>query len=123
MERTGARPLNERERGLLDAALAHDFVGVEALRAQTVGVQARPGCSCGCGTIELVPQDQEAPRSSAASPVPAEGRVRDGEGNEIGGLLVFVRDGLLDSLEVYSYDEPPLPLPDPGRVDWQVFPR
>lgn len=45
----------------------------------------------------------------------AEGRILDANGEDIGGLLLFVEAGLLGSLEVYSY-EGPLPLPAPDRV-------
>ncbi len=65
---------------------------------------------CGSGTIELIPRGDDLPRSDAGSPVPVEAQVLDAQGNEVGGLLLFVRDALLDSLEVYSHDEP-LPLP------------
>ncbi|HEU4946745.1 MAG TPA: hypothetical protein VFT31_06295 [Kribbella sp.] len=41
---------------------------------------------------------------------------------DIGGLLLFVKDGLLSSLEVDSYDEP-LPLPEPRQVIWENVPR
>jgi len=54
--------------------------------------------------------------------VPAEGQVVDSAGNELGGLLLFLQDGSLASLEVYSYDEP-LPLPAPETVRWVTINR
>ena len=72
---TDRRPLQPVERALLDAFLAVDFRGVEALRAQAPGTTATSGCSCECGSLNLFP-DPGAPRSTAASPVPVEGPVR-----------------------------------------------
>lgn len=80
-------------------------------------VSASPGCTCGCGTIDLhVPDD--GPPSSASSPVPVEGTVVGAGGEPIGGLLLFVDDGRLSSLEVYSLVDDPLPMPLPERVQW-----
>ncbi len=45
--------------------------------------------------------------------------MRNAAGDEVGGLLLFIRHGLLESLEVYSYDEP-LPLPLIGDVDFDA---
>lgn len=115
-------PLTQNERALLEALLAHEFAGVESLRAQVGAAQAKRGCQCGCGTIEFVFNDEGLPLADGPSPVPAEGRVLDATGEDIGGLLLFLEAGLLGSLEVYSYDEP-LPLPTPDRVLWDVVPR
>ena len=112
-------PLSSSERALLLDLLAHDFAGVEALRVQARAVAAVPGCGCGCGTIELTPLGTDLPRSDAESPVPVAGDVLDAEGEPVGGLLLFVGDGLLSSLEVYSEaDVDPLPLPRADRVRW-----
>lgn len=110
-------PLSADERALLDGFLAHDFVGVGALREQAHHVTAKRGCECGCGTIEFVPDGTNVPRSEAANPVPVDGIVRDTKGDEVGGLILFVRDGILQSLEVYSHADP-LPLPRLEQVAW-----
>jgi hypothetical protein len=115
-------PLTQNERALLDALLAHEFAGVESLRAQLGSAQAKRGCQCGCGTIEFVFSGEGLPLADGPSPVPAEGRVLNATGEDIGGLLLFLEAGLLGSLEVYSYDDP-LPLPTPDRVLWDVVPR
>jgi hypothetical protein len=122
MGSTDQRRLSQGERALLDDLLAHDFAGVEPLREQARNVVASTGCGCGCGTINLAPQDQDAPHSTSSSPAEVEGRVLGADGDDIGGLLLFLKDGLLSSLEVYSYDEP-LPLPEPRRVIWENQPR
>ena len=115
MGSTEQRRLSHVERSLLDDLLAHDFAGVEPLREQAGNVLASRGCECGCGTINLTPQEQDARRSSSSSPAEVEGRVLGADGEDIGGLLLFLKDGLLSSLEVYSYDEP-LPLPELSRA-------
>lgn len=115
-----SRPLTPDERALLDGLLAHDFPGVEALRQQAPHATASPGCDCGCGTVDLdVPPS--LPRSAAESPVPAEGSVVDASGEPVGGLLLFLDDGRLSSLEVHAYDDP-LPLPRLERVRWELGP-
>lgn len=122
MRSTEPSPLTADEQALLDALLAHSFDGVDALRLQARRVQARQGCQCGCGTIDLVVTDDRVPRSVAANPVPAEAQVLGVEGTEIGGLLLFLNEGLLSSLEVYSYDQP-LPLPTVDTVRWSIIDR
>ncbi|MEC4615050.1 hypothetical protein [Tsukamurella tyrosinosolvens] len=111
------RPLTDRERATLDGFLSSDFAGVEELRAQVSTLQARPSCSCGCGSIALL-----ADRRVAASPritwSPLEADVVDDAGNSIGGLLLFANDGYLDDLEVYSYLDEPLQLPPVDRIRW-----
>jgi hypothetical protein len=115
------RQLSQVERALLDDLLAHDFAGVEPLRVQARNILVSKGCGCGCGTINLRPQDQDAPRSPSSGPAELEGRVLGANGEDIGGLLLFLDDGLLSSLEIYSYDEP-LPLPEPPQVIWSKSP-
>ncbi len=89
------------------------------LRVQARQVSASPGCTCGCGTLDLHVPDT-VPRSAASGPVPVEGTVVGADGEPIGGLLLFVEDGRLSSLEVYSLVDYPLPMPLPERVRWQT---
>jgi hypothetical protein len=114
--------LTDDERQLLDALLAHEFLGVEALRVQALEAEAKKGCGCGCGTIDLIPRGSGLPRSQAASPVQVEAEVVNAEGEAVGGLLLFLADGMLASLEVYSYGDP-IPLPAIDRVRWVFSPR
>jgi hypothetical protein len=58
----------------------------------------------------------------APSPTPHEGVVLDADGVEVGGLLLFLERGLLQSLEIYAY-EGPRPMPPPERVRWEVVRR
>jgi hypothetical protein len=112
------RPLTAGELELLEGFLAHDFPGVAALRAQTRGLLAKRGCTCGCGTIDLIPVEHELPRSSGGNPVEVSGDVLGADGEPIGGVVLWLADGLLSSLEVYSYDRP-IDLPAVGSVLWQ----
>jgi hypothetical protein len=45
--------------------------------------------------------------------------VHDDAGQEVGGLICFVEEGLLSYLEVYAW-ETPLPLPPVERVEWAI---
>lgn len=112
---TALRALSPTETAVLDALLAQDVEGVTALRLQARDLLARRGCSCGCGTIDLVPQDPDAPRS-AAHPVPVEATVLNDLGEPVGGVLVLVQEGLLTSLEVYGFDDEPLAMPQPTHL-------
>lgn len=112
-------PLTEDESALLNALLSHDFPGVRELREQAQHVQAKRGCQCGCGTIDFVPDATPVPRSEAVSPAPVEGVVKNADGEDVGGLLLLVADGMLMSLEIYSYAPKPLPLPPLEQVTWQ----
>jgi hypothetical protein len=113
----GVRSLTDNERELIEAFLRADFPGVGELRAQARHASASPGCTCGCGTINLhIPDD--SPRSSASNPAPVEGAVVDADGETIGGLLLFVAAGRLSGLEVYSLVDDPLPMPLRERVRW-----
>jgi len=62
------------------------------------------------------------PVRTVPSPAPCEGIVLGAAGEVVGGLLLWVRDGLLDWLEVYWYDEP-LPVPALDRVRWEIVER
>jgi hypothetical protein len=110
-------PLSTDESELLDALLGHEFAGVQELRQQARHIEAKSGCTCGCGTIDFVFDGAPVPRSEAPTPVPVEGRVAGAGGDDVGGLILFLKDGMLQSLEIYSYDKP-LPLPLRQQVTW-----
>ena len=110
------RPLTTNERGLLDALLAHDFPGAPELRAQLDRTTATPGCTCGCGTLDLhVPADAVLAPAGGAAPV--EGTVVGPDGRPVGGVLLFVEEGRLARLDISSYGDP-LRAPAPDRVTW-----
>ncbi|PYF99329.1 hypothetical protein SAMN05216184_10739 [Georgenia satyanarayanai] len=118
MENEPLGPLPDVARALLEALLAHDLPAAPALRAQAVSVRTRPGCTCGCGTLELVVTDDGAPLAPLHGTFPVEGEVHDDDGTPVAGLLLFVEEGRLSSLEIFSYGDDGLPLPAPDRVTW-----
>jgi hypothetical protein len=48
-----SRSLTKRERDVLDALLAVDFPGVQALRTQAKTVEVVAVCGCGCPSIDF----------------------------------------------------------------------
>ena len=111
--------MGPEERELLHALLAHDVPGAEAMRTQVDHASVVSSCRCGCGSIGFVfARDAELPPSDAVSPFPAEGRVFDERAAEVGGLLLFRKDGRLYDLEVMSFFGDPLALPEASSVRW-----
>ena len=123
MRRMERRPINEHEAALVAALLAPTLDGFEELRRQIPHATVIPGCKCGCGTMDFIFDDPSAdvPRSAATSPTAWSPDIVDDEGNVVGSLILFLRDGLLHSLEVVSYIDP-LPLPKMDRVVWAAAP-
>ena len=114
------RELTEVERGALDAMLSLEFEGVAELREQAKSVRAWRSCECGCGSIGL-DVDPSVPRSSVESGVaPVDGAFGDGSA-DTGGLILFLRDGRMSELEVWSVGDDPAPMPE-GSV-LRVGPR
>jgi hypothetical protein len=109
--------MTQEESALLEAFLGHDFPGVEALRAQLIGLFTKRGCTCGCGRIHLIPQGENLPKFTAGA-VPVSGHILDDRGEVIGGVTIFLEDGLLSMLDMQWYFDP-LPLPRVEEVEWQ----
>lgn len=63
------RPMTPHEETLVNAFLAFDFLGVEELRVQCRSLLVTPGCTCGCGTLNLHPVGNGLRPSAAARPV------------------------------------------------------
>jgi hypothetical protein len=76
------------------------------LRSQLEVAQAQSGCPCGCGTIDIVPPDGITASARTGAGVLVEGDVLDEAGQTIGGLLLFLDEGRLHDLEVWSMGEP-----------------
>lgn len=86
------------------------------LREQLAVARVRSGCKCGCGSIDLLIPDEVTARSDqSGAGVLVEGDVLDEHGDAVGGLLLFVDDGRLHDLEVWSVGDP-LPLPPLERT-------
>ena len=115
-----ARPLSSSEWQVLGALLDLDFPGVGELRCQMQSVRVVGQCTCGCATVDLQADSTLCASAGTTSPIPAEAVVLDSEGAAIWGLLVFLREGYLASLEIYSFDQPIDALPPPERIRTQL---
>jgi hypothetical protein len=103
--------LTFRERSVLEKLLAADFAGAEHLREQVDTTAVVGRCDCGCPTIDLRVAPSALPADVARSPVPSE--LRDTSVDPPGDVILFVKDGHLQSLEYLSYtSDPPLDWPD-----------
>lgn len=107
----------------MDALLGQCFDGVESLRRQWERALVESSCECGCGSIAFVfveppPCAPDATRHR----VPVEAEIVDERDEIVGGVIVFVRDGVLDDVDVYSVVEEPQPFPDLASIRWCVEP-
>jgi hypothetical protein len=113
------RRLRPEERATILALLGHaDFEGRDELLAQVDETLVVGRCGCGCATVELA-RGEAARGDDPARPIPNEGTVLGPDGEPIGGLLLFVAEGGLAELEVYSFAEEPIsvfPPPDALRI-------
>jgi hypothetical protein len=105
------RELKPNERALLEFLLTADFPGRNELREQVGRVQVLWDCDCGCGTINLMVTNPVV-RAVAREPIPIEARGANVD------VLLFVRDGLLSSLEIVDHgDGRPLAFPSPSTLE------
>lgn len=108
------RPLSEHERALLDLLLAEEFPGVGPLRVHAESV--RVSGLYGATVVLFEVADPDAPLAEVVHPVPVETRVRGANPPE--ELLLFVKNGLLDSIELVTYgDETPTELLDVAALE------
>jgi hypothetical protein len=107
------RSLDLRELALLEELTATKFEGAPVLRAQIPFTTAQQGCGCGCGTLNLNVDESRAPpiESTHGRSMLVEADVRSAAGGWDGGLILFVSDGYLRCLEIYTWRDEPLPLP------------
>jgi hypothetical protein len=108
------RPLLPIERDTLLAILNHaDFEGRDELISQVDAASVDGYCGCGCATVSLVVHSEARQAPTALHELPNSAQVLDAEGEEIGGIIVFLLDGYLSYLEIYDYLDPggisPLP--------------
>jgi len=111
------RRLTASERQLL-AALAAQSPDGERLLAAADDAAVVPSCGCGCGSIGFRYASHAGRDADPSALFPIEGELLDDDGSAVGGLLLFLRRGRPHDLEVYSYGDEPLPLPEPARVRW-----
>jgi hypothetical protein len=111
------RPLQPEERAALLALLSYAaFDGRDALLDQVDAARVVGFCGCGCATVDLAVEGAPS-TTSVEHPIPNEAVVLDEDGDGIGGVLVFVREGYLASLEVYDFNGVPIsPFPSTDRL-------
>jgi hypothetical protein len=95
------RELTDEERRLLMFLLTRTFEGREELLRQAETVRtAGSSCDCGCPSFSLRP-DRSLPAALGAAHMASDAHGVDPGGNEV-GVLLFVDDGYLSEVEVYS---------------------
>lgn len=98
-----ATPLTDKQRTVLEFLLREPFPGRDELARQAETARTTgPSCTCGCPSFGLL-ADRRLPPAIVEDLVPVEAVGHDPAGNLI-GVLLFVRDGYLDDVEVYSLD-------------------
>jgi hypothetical protein len=111
-----SRPLNPKERELLEFILTADFPGRDELKIQTNCAEVCWECDCGCGTVNFE-LTEPCTRAAAREPIPVEAYRESLE------VLLFVREGFLSSLEIVDYlDVRPVTYPSPKELKLGVRP-
>jgi hypothetical protein len=89
-----------------------------ALRSQAVFVSVVGGCSCGCPTVDLNVDLTKSRRVDTDNGV-VTARIRDlEEGLEV---MVFIRDGVISSLELTFADTPPQSFPPCDHLEPPIW--
>ncbi len=90
--------------------LAIDFPGAKELRTQASTARVVGQCGCGCPIIHLI-VDLTLPAAPINTLVPVEAPTKDG------GLLLFVTEGRLSGLEIYSsHNRAPTAFPPAKKI-------
>lgn len=119
-ETRAMRSLTEREQAILALLLEKDFAGRDELVVQARSVRtAGLSCNCGCPSFSLRP-DQSLPPAPVETRMPSDAHGTDPGNNQI-GVLLFVKDGYLENVEVYSYDGNFAGLPDPSALKLSMW--
>jgi hypothetical protein len=99
------RPLDRREREILDFLLTVDTPGISELRQQTDHVLAVPW-KCGCASIDLIVDRGAAPASAVTVRPTVETTTNErNDPDRIFDLLLWVDDGYLSGVEIVDYTE------------------
>ena len=97
------RPLTGRQRETLDFLLSIETPGVEELRRQAKFALAK-AWDCGCASIDLVVDQEHAPRSSITARPATETRSKERDDPQrIFDHLLWVEDGWLSGIELVEY--------------------
>jgi hypothetical protein len=111
------RELTLNEQGIVELLLTRDFPGRDALLVQAETVRTTGlSCTCGCPSFSLE-ADRALPPAAVVDRRPSDAHGTDPGGHQI-GVLLFVDDGYLADVEIFSYEEESVfaGLPDPGAL-------
>lgn len=107
----------EEEEALRFAVGNSDSADRSALLMQVASARVRGYCGCGCATVELAILDPDAPRANEELASFEAVEILDDQGETIGGVVAFVVDGLLHTLELVDYGDGPIaPMPPLDRL-------
>lgn len=119
------RRLSIEEEAALRFAIEYtDSADRDAFLAQVPAARVTGYCGCGCATVDLEIVDPSAPRASEIHPPFGDVSILEEDGMVIGGISIFVADGLICSIELSDYGDGPIsPMPpleqlvfDPARM-------
>src|SRR4051812_4259662 len=100
-----ARPLDRREREILDFLLTVETPGIDELRQQAKHARAVPW-TCGCASIDLVVDREAAPASRVTVRPAVEAATKErNDPDRAFDLLLWVDDGYLSGVEIVDYTE------------------
>jgi hypothetical protein len=95
------RELTDAERKIVTFMLSEPFLGRDELIPQAETVRSTgASCACGCPSFGLAPDRSFAP-ANVPDRVPVSASGRDPGGNLV-GVLLFVDDGYMTELEIFS---------------------
>jgi hypothetical protein len=107
------RDLTRAEREVLEFLLSADFAGADRLRAQIPHCRVVAVWAAGQPSVDLAVPETVAPAQVPDGEIPAGAEVRDGAGQYVGEVLVWVEGGCLSAIEyAWVTDEAPDRLPD-----------
>jgi hypothetical protein len=112
--------MTERETEILAPMLDGDDPALKPLRAQAAGAMVRSGCGCGCATIDFDPGALETLPSSPVACFQLHATSReslDAAGADPWGVILFVDEGRLKSLELVWHERPIDRLPPATDLD------
>jgi hypothetical protein len=112
--------MTDDERQLLLDMLGQYDGDTSGLREQVAKARVVSSCRCGCGSLGFVFDERRRTDAPPAELLPIVGSIVNDDRDFIGGLMLYVRDGRLYDLEVFSYTSEPQPTPDPAQVRWEV---
>lgn len=102
------RPLTNSERSILEKLLSVNLPGIQTLRNQIVHAQARILDECGSLKIKI---DDSVPGRFHDGPLITARQPDRDTGDEFGphiNVLLFIKSGFLDDLEIYKDDASPI---------------